>query len=139
MQSRVSSQDYRNFFLKKSLNSHWCSLINFGDAPVLIFVYIPKIPVNLDACLDNEEAYNIERSRLTSYLSAAALTQNILILAHEKGMGTCWMTDPKRAETVINAILGIKDKELAACIPIGYPDQSPPAPPRKEKVQWFDL
>ena len=25
----------------------------------------------------------------------------------------------------INAILGIEDKELVACIPIGYPDQAP--------------
>lgn len=112
---------------------------NFGDAPVLILVYIPKIQVNMDAGMDNEETYNVERSRLTSLLSAAALAQNILILAHEKGLGTCWMTDPKRAENEINAILGIEDKELVACIPLGYPDQAPPVPPRKEKIQWVDL
>jgi hypothetical protein len=35
---------------------------------------------------------------LTSLLSAAALAQNILILAQEKGLGTFWMIDPKRAK-----------------------------------------
>ena len=55
-------------------------------------------------------------------MSAAALAQNILILAQEKGLGTFWMIDPKRVKNEINAFLGIKDKELAACIPIGYPD-----------------
>ena len=129
----------QEFLPEKIVNFSLMFFENFGDAPVLILVYIPKIQVSLDAGMGNEETYNVERSRFTSLSSAAALTQNILILAHEKGLGTCWMTDPKRAENEINAILGIKDKELAACIPIGYPDQAPPAPPRKEKVQWFDL
>lgn len=112
---------------------------NFGDAPVLILIYIPKLNINIDAEMNNEETYHVERSRMTSMTSAAALAQNIAILAHEKGLGTCWMTDPKRAENEINYILGVEDKELIACMPIGFPDQDPPAPPRKKKVQWFDL
>lgn len=112
---------------------------NFGDAPVLILIYIPKVQINLNTEMDNEQTYHVERSRMTSMTSAAALAQNITLLAHEKGLGTCWMTDPKRAENEINSILGIEDKELVACMPIGYPDQAPPAPPRKEKVQWMDL
>lgn len=111
---------------------------NFGDAPILILVYVPKIQVNITEAMSNEERYNVERYRYASLLSAAALAQNILILAHEKGLGTCWMTDPKRAEEEINKLLGIDDKELAACIPIGYSDHIPPAPPRKEKVRWID-
>jgi nitroreductase len=111
---------------------------NFGDAPVLILVYVPKIPVKLNEAMGNQERYDVERYRLTALLSAAALAQNILILAYERGLGTCWMTDPKRAEDEINKILGIEEKELVACIPIGYPDQTPPEPPRKEKVQWVD-
>ena len=111
---------------------------NFGDAPILILVYVPKVQVNITEAMSNEERYNVERYRYASLLSAAALAQNILILAHEKGLGTCWMTDPKRAEEEINKLLGIEDKELAMCIPIGYPDQTPPAPPRKEKVRWID-
>ena len=111
---------------------------NFDDAPVLILVYVPKIPVKLNEAMGNQERYDVERYRLTALLSAAAFAQNILILAYERGLGTCWMTDPKRAEDEINKILGIEEKELVACIPIGYPVQTPPEPPRKEKVQWVD-
>jgi nitroreductase len=31
----------------------------------------------------------------------------------------------------INEFLGIHDKTLVAVIPMGYPDESPPAPKRK--------
>jgi nitroreductase len=112
---------------------------NFGGAPVLVLVYAPKIPVDLNATMGNEERYHVERSRFTSLLSAAALANDILILAHEQGLGTCWMTDPKRAEEEINNLVGITDMDLVACIPIGYADQEPPAPPRKEKVRWVDF
>jgi nitroreductase len=129
----------REFLPEKIVKFSMMFFENFGDAPILILVYVPKIPVSIDAGMSNEEVYDRERRRFTSHLSGAALAQNILILAYDKGLGTCWMTDPKRAEHEINAILGIEDKELVACIPVGYPDQDPPAPPRKEKVQWVDL
>jgi nitroreductase len=112
---------------------------NFGGAPVLILVYIPWIPLNVNEGMKNVERFKVERFRFSSLLSAGALAQNILLLASEKGLGTCWMTAPKAAEEEINDILGIKEMELVACIPIGYPDQTPPVPPRKEKIQWVDL
>ena len=47
------------------------------------------------------------------------------------------MTGPKYVEKEINELLNITDKELVSIIPIGYPGQSPPAPPRKEGViKW---
>jgi hypothetical protein len=47
------------------------------------------------------------------------------------------MTGPKYVEKEINELLDITNKELVSIIPIGRPDQSPPAPPRKEGVvQW---
>src|SRR4030067_1155980 len=61
---------------------------NFGDAPILILVYVPKIQVSINEAMSNQERYNVERYRYASLLSAAALAQNILILAQEKGLGT---------------------------------------------------
>jgi nitroreductase len=47
------------------------------------------------------------------------------------------MTGPKYMEREINELFRITDKELVSIISIGYPDQSPPAPPRKENVvRW---
>jgi nitroreductase len=112
---------------------------NFGGAPALILVYIPWIPLNMNEEMKNVERFKAERFRFSSLLSAGALAQNILLLASEKGLGTCWMTAPKAAEEEINNILGIKEMEMIACIPIGYPDQTPPMPPRKEKIRWIDM
>lgn len=108
-----------------------------GGAPLIILVYYPKVNLDVSASMTIEERFDVERFRYTSIMSAAALTQNILLTAYEKGLGTCWMTEPKRAEAEIDQILGIEGKELAAFIPIGYPDQEPPAPPRKkDKIHW---
>jgi nitroreductase len=112
---------------------------NFGDAPVLILVYIPWIPLAVNEKMGNVERFKVERFRFSSLLSAGALAQNILLLAREKGLGTCWMTAIKAAEDEINKVVGIQNSELVACIPIGYPDQTPPIPPRKEKIRWVDL
>jgi nitroreductase len=47
------------------------------------------------------------------------------------------MTGPKYMEKEINELFGLTDKELVSIIPIGYPDQAPPAPPRKQDtVNW---
>jgi nitroreductase len=82
-------------------------------------------------------AYRLEFNRFNRLLSAAALIQNLVLAAHSKGLGTCWMTGPKYVEQEINDYFGITDLELVSIIPVGYPDQSPPSPPRKENVvRW---
>ncbi len=78
-----------------------------------------------------------EHQRFNNLSGAAALIQNILLLAKAKGLGTCWMTAPKYVEDEINEVMGVEEQELVAVIPIGYPDQDPPAPPRKgDKIRW---
>ncbi|MCL6635057.1 MAG: nitroreductase family protein [Peptococcaceae bacterium] len=110
---------------------------NLGGAPVVLLVYIPRVAVELRPDMSGPERYHVEHDRLSYLLSAAALVQNILLLARERGLGTCWMTGPKYAEDRINELLGIQDKELVAVIPVGYPGQEPPVPPRKgEKIRW---
>lgn len=111
---------------------------NIGGAPVILLVYIPRYTYDLRKDMGNKEKYDIEHDRFTSALSAAALVQNILLLAKEKGLGTCWMTAMKHVEDQINEEMGITDMELASVIPIGYPDENPPAPRRKgEKIHWI--
>jgi nitroreductase len=110
---------------------------DFGGAPVVILIYIPKEIIGYERDLDDQGRYHLEFNRYNWLLSAAALTQSLLLAAYFKGLGTCWMTGPKYVEKEINEMLNITDKELASLIPIGYPDQSPPVPPRKEGViKW---
>ncbi len=111
---------------------------NLGGAPVVILVYVPKIIVSQREGAGDVERFKSEHDRLTALLSAAALVQNILLLAYARELGTCWMTGPKYVEAEINEMLGIKEKELVAAIPLGYPAQEPPVPPRKgDKIRWI--
>ncbi len=110
---------------------------DLGGAPVVILIYIPKDVIGYERDSGDQERYHLEFNRYNHLLSAAALIQNILLAAYSKGLGTCWMTGPKYVEKEINELLNITDKELVSIVPIGYPDQSPPAPPRKEGViKW---
>jgi len=111
---------------------------NFGGAPAVVLVYIPKDVIDFRPGLDDRARYHMEFNRFNRLLSASALIQNLLLAAHARGLGTCWMTGPKYMEKEINELLGMTDKELVSVVPIGYPDQSPPAPPRKNKVvRWI--
>ena len=137
-----NSQEYvlpylKELFPEKIIKISLQVFKNLGGAPVVILIYIPKDAVVYERDLDNQGRYHLEFNRFNWLLSAAALTQNLLLAAHSKGLGTCWMTGPKYVEKEINELLNITDKELVSVIPIGYPDQSPPAPPRKEGViKW---
>lgn len=125
-------------FPEKMVNITLNFIRTLGGAPVILMIYIPKVMVEIHPAMSSLERYKSEEVRLTSFLSAAALMQNILLLAKAEGLGTCWMTAPKHVEDEINEVMGIKDQELVSVIPLGYPDQIPPAPPRKgNKVRWI--
>lgn len=110
---------------------------NLGGAPAVILVYIPKEKTCCSESLDDRSRYHAEFNRFNRLLSASALIQNLLLAAYQRGLGTCWMTGPKYMEKEINELFGVTDKELVSIIPIGYPAQAPPAPPRKEDtVNW---
>jgi nitroreductase len=136
--SKIFKPTLDNLFPEKMVNITMDFFRNLGGAPVLLLVYIPRAYYDIKRDMSLSEKYKIEHDRFTNLLSAAALIQNILLLAKEKGLGTCWMTAPKNAEDQINEEMGIADMELVSIVPIGYPDQNPPAPKRKgEKIQWI--
>lgn len=87
-----------------------------GGAPSAIVVY--AVPLSEELTSDIQ--------------GAGAFIQNLLLLIHSEGLGACWMTGPVNVSDDINRFLGVEGLELIAVIPVGYPDQSPPVPPRKE-------
>lgn len=59
-------------------------------------------------------------------LSIGAAVQNLLLAAHEKGYGACWMNEPAIAGEAINRILGVSpEARLLSLIPIGHPAYMP--------------
>lgn len=136
--SEIMKPNLEKLFSEKMVKITMNFFKTLGGAPVLLLVYMPKMNYEIRNDMSSLEKFQAEYERFTNSLSAAALIQNMLLLAHNKGLGTCWMTAPKNAEDQINEEMGLTDKELVSIITIGYPDQSPPAPPRKgEKIHWI--
>ena len=80
------------------------------SAPVVIVVCLSTI--NLD---DQYE-------RLMAMQSVAASIENLLLAAHEAGLGACWMAAPLYCPDVVRAVLQLPDDwEAQALITIGYP------------------
>ena len=96
---------------------------NYGGAPAVVAL-VSQLPA--------EEVY-----QRGSMYSACAAMQNFLLLAHEAGLGACWMTGPLWVENAVLEYLGCPEYGLVGLTPVGWPDQNPPVPPRKHKtIEW---
>ncbi|MFZ7103645.1 MAG: nitroreductase family protein [Peptococcaceae bacterium] len=109
----------------------------FNQAPVTIAVFMEPYGTNLSEDAFKALGYREEQvQRLRGNVgiqSIGAAIQNILLTAHAKGYGTCWMCAPNIAAPEIEKILGVEEKwQLKALIPLGKPAVSPKPTPRKE-------
>jgi len=60
----------------------------------------------------------------------------MLLAIHALGYGSCWMTGPLVAQEAFEHLLGIgKEKYIVALLPIGVPDENPPARSRRALEQ----
>lgn len=66
--------------------------------------------------------------------SVAAATENLLLAAWDKGIGSCWMSAPQRMGfgEELRARFAPDKGEFVAAITLGYPDETPQMPPRRE-------
>ncbi|MEP0813389.1 MAG: nitroreductase family protein [bacterium] len=110
-------------------------LRTLGGAPIIIVLsYEKRKKAGAKAPFDWEK---------WDYASACAAMQNLLLLAHAEGLGTCWMTAPLLVHEEIKKCLDIpKNHELVGVTPLGYPAHEIPLIPRidpelKKTVKWF--
>ncbi len=95
---------------------------NLTEASVVIVV-----------CADEkaaEEAYGPRGKTLYCYQDTAAAVENILLAACALGLGTCWI-GAFREEEVRKTINAPANMRPVAMVPVGYPNESPAARPRK--------
>ncbi len=100
---------------------------------------ITNSPIVIIACLtmENMDRYPDRRRRKAEYLmavqSVAAYIQNILLLAHNEGLGACWICAPLFCQGAVRKVLGLpKSIEPQAMIIMGYADEKPKPPPRRK-------
>ncbi|MFC1846309.1 nitroreductase family protein [Chloroflexota bacterium] len=66
---------------------------------------------------------SISSSRLQT---VAAATSYLILVLHQMGLGTLWMTGPMQAKGEIEKILNVPSEEdIFTLISVGYPDESP--------------
>ncbi len=99
----------------------------FLDAPVLIL-----------ACLTMEDMDQYSDSKrqaceVTMGIQSVANTlQNLLLIAHAKGLGACWYCAPLFCPDKVKSILNLPDAYIPqAFVTIGIPDESPSPITRK--------
>lgn len=94
-------------------------LTSFGGAPVCVLAFLLK---------DNYP----DRDGAMQSVSAAA--ENLLLSAWEKGIGSCWISAPQRMGfgDEIRARFAPDKGEFVAAITLGWPDQEPNMPKRRE-------
>jgi nitroreductase len=107
-------------------------------------LHVLKAPVNLVLCcdlreggwpaLDKRNHGKPDHRQLFSIQETAAMIQNMLLTAHELGLGACWngSFDEQIVQEVLNLPQGIRP---VAILSIGYPAATPPPPKRKTLEQ----
>ena len=106
----------------------------FTGAPLVI---VPLYRVGVDL-LGPEAAGDgaVARNLVDSLSSVSAAVMNLLLAAHTAGLGACWMTGPLVAAAQLRRILQVpRGWEVAAVVPLGFADETPDAPPRRELEQ----
>lgn len=93
-----------------------------GNAPCCILAFLLK---------DDEE---YKRKETEFVESVAAALENMLLTAYEKGISSCWMTGQMEAEMdgIIREKFAPGRGKMIAMVTLGYSDQQPKAPRRRE-------
>lgn len=112
----------------------------FREAPVLIVALSCGYKSVADLILSKKGEKDplamqmIQNRRLapTSVQQIGGFVVHLLLVLHSLGLGTCWMSGPLIAKGEIEEILEVPGGEdVVACIPVGYPAESPSAKPKK--------
>jgi nitroreductase len=121
---RICSASYDH--LEPTLKKRFPDKPKIVEATRVFFRRLGEAPVVVCAYFDPEHPDDA-----VSYQNVAAAIQNLLLVAYAEGLGSCWMTGPVVLAEEFNTALGARNATLVAVIPMGYPDQTPPVPPRR--------
>jgi len=105
---------------------------HFAGAP-LVCVPIYRSGFDLRAAVAAEPAATGVEPAHDALASVSAAIMSLLLAAHSLGLGSCWMTGPLCAAEALGALLEVpRGWSVAALVPLGYPDEAPAAPRRRE-------
>ena len=131
---------------EESFRAYGDYFTRFEEAPLVIVPLFRPLTILSNLASERIEAADAARiaamERQSGLIGTSMAMENLLLAAHAAGLGASGMTGPLVAVDAIRELLRVPPSwEIAALIPIGYPDESPPPTARKpaEKVtQWID-
>ena len=99
----------------------------FANAPVLILACLTMEGLHK---FSDKEKQQYERDLAVESLGAGL--ENLLLTAHNVGLGACWFCAPAFCKETVRKVLKIPDSvEPSALVLLGYPAESPTVPRRK--------
>lgn len=102
--------------------------------------FIAEAPLVIIGCTDDKisQRYGERGKNLYSICDVSVSVQNMMLLAHEQGLGTCWVGafDEKEVGKILNLPENLKPIVI---IPVGYPSEKPSAPARVSKKEAVDF
>ena len=96
---------------------HYDTVTNLGGMLALIVKEEPDVKDNLE-----------------NHMAFGAFAQNLMLLLHEQGIGTCWKTPPYIFEPKVRKVFGVHgDEVIAGFLYLTDLEEVPPKAPRKNK------
>ena len=111
---------------RNALPDAWNTLKVMKQAPVIIMVLNEESGSPFEAVSNEDRVAEIANTQ-----SIGAAIENIILAAEELGLGTLWICNTFFVYTELCEWLHT-DRQLAAAIALGYPDEAPPPRPRKK-------
>ncbi len=105
------------------------------SAPVLVLVCLSM--ADMDTYTDEQRNHN---EYVMAVQSVAMAAQNLLLAAHERGLGACWMCAPLFVPNVVRRVLHLPDDwQPQGLITLGYPAEQRERSrrPIEESVIWL--
>jgi len=106
---------------------------NMLSSQVTIAVYNIKAITALSKRMDRQY---LKFAKMAEIASSAAAIQNMIIVADQLGLGTCWHDIPLICEKSINKILQT-NFELIAILTLGYPAEKGRRTPRRKTTKFI--
>ena len=112
----------------------------FAAAPAAIAIVASAYRSGVDTILENRakvdlKAQEMRQNRMTAdskIQNIASAIAHLLLVLHQMGIGSLWMTGPMQAKKEIEKILKVPAEfDIVAFIPVGYPAETPVSRGRK--------
>lgn len=102
--------------------------------------FISEAPLVIVGCTDDKitQRYGGRGENLYSICDVSASIQNMMLIAQEEGLGTCWVGtfEEKEVSRILNLPGNLRPIVI---VPIGYPAEKPEASPRVSKSEAIKI